>query len=99
MRHVQPNDTSIISPLPKVPAINMTLNLAALTPQSFTDYLKQQTADALAAAFPPSVNIDIYILNVRAGSVACDVILGIMDGNATTATSVLQEITAFYQVS
>ena len=95
---MQPNDTSRISALPTVPGINMTLNLAALTPQSFTDYLKQQAADAIAASFPPSVNIDIYILNVRTGSVVCDVILGIMDGNDTTATTVLQQLTAFQQV-
>lgn len=95
---MQPNDTSTTSPFPTVPAINITLALSALTPQSFTDYLKQQTADALAAAFPSSVNIDVYILNVRAGSVACDVIMGIMDGNTTTAISVLQHMTALYQV-
>ncbi len=95
---LQPNDTSVTSAFPTVPGINITLNLASLNLESFTDYLKQQTADALGAAFPPSVNLDIYILNVRAGSVVCTVVFGVMDGNTTSALSGLEELTNFQMV-
>ena len=96
---MQPNSTSTTSPLPTVPAINITLHATSLNPDSFSDYLKQHTADALAAAFAPSGNVDIWILNVRAGSLLCDVVFAIMDGNMAAAATALMQLTALSQVS
>lgn len=65
----------------------MTVSFAVpdLTVASFTADLKQALIDSIAATLPATANTQIYITNLRDGSLLFDTVVLFLDGDANAA--------------
>lgn len=80
-------DAAPLSTAATIPTLTVPFNLTDLSVDQFTTDLKQQFANAIQATLPDNANVEVYLLNIRAGSVLLDTYVEFLDGNATLASS------------
>lgn len=68
-----------------IPVVTVSFSVPDLTVASFTPDLKQALIDSIAATLPASANTEIYITNIRDGSLLFDTVVLFLDGNANAA--------------
>lgn len=72
-----------------IPVVTLSFSVPDLTVESFTADVEQQMLDAVYATLPVTVNVQLYITNIRLGSLLFDIVSVFLDGN-TTAAGILQ---------
>ena len=70
--------------------VSIPFSVPALTLDTFTDDVKQSLFDAIAAALPATANVQIYITNIRSGTVYFDTVVEFLDGDQDAATTLVE---------
>ena len=82
-----------------IPVVTISYALPDLTLDSFTPDLKQSLVDAIIDALPSTSNVDVYLTNIRSGSVTFDTVISFLDGNTDTAQALSDSVAASATVS
>lgn len=82
-----------------IPVVTISYALPDLTLDSFTPDLKQSLVDAIIDALPSTSNVDVYLTNIRSGSVSFDTVISFLDGNTDTAQALSDSVAASATVS
>ena len=77
-----------------IPIVTISYTLPDLTVDSFTPDLKQGLVDAIISALPSTSNVDVYLTNIRSGSVLFDTVISFLDGNTDTAQALSDSVSA-----
>lgn len=88
-----------ISTATTIPVLTIPFNLTDLSLDAFDTTLKQQFTDAIQATLPDTANVNIFLLNIRAGSVLFDTYIQFLDGNSSAATTLVSEVADAASVS
>lgn len=82
-----------------IPIVTISYALDDLDVSSFTDDLRQDLVLAIVQTLPTSSNVDVYITNIRAGSVLFDTVVQFLDGNSNLAQALSDSVAASASVS
>lgn len=92
-------NAALISTATTIPVLTIPFNLTDLSLDAFDTAVKQQFADAIQATLPDTANVNIFLLNIRAGSVLFNTYIQFLDGNFNTATFLASVVTNATSVS
>ena len=89
MSHVQalPPDAAPVVTVASIPVVTVSFAVPDLTVASFTPDLKQALLDSILATIPATSNTQVYITNLRDGSLLFDTVVLFLDGDTGAAQS------------
>ena len=82
-----------------IPVVTISYALPEVTLQQFTPAVEQSVVDAVTATLPKTSNVNVYLTNIRAGSVSFDTVVQFLDGNTNVAQALADSVAASTSVS
>ncbi|KAK9864486.1 hypothetical protein WJX84_001957 [Apatococcus fuscideae] len=74
--------------------VTISYALPEVTLQQFTPAVEQSVVDAVTATLPTTSNVNVYLTNIRAGSVSFDTVVQFLDGNTNVAQALADSVAA-----
>ncbi len=78
-------DAAPVATAEVIPIVTISYKLDDLSVETFTPDLKTSLVEAIVATLPTTSNVDVYLTNIRPGSVAFDTVVRFLDGNNQVA--------------
>lgn len=78
-------DAAPVATVASIPVVTVSFDVPALTVKTFTPDLQQALVDSILATIPATSNTQVYITNIRAGSVLFDTVILFLDGDTAAA--------------
>ena len=85
MPQALPPDAAPVVTAAAIPVVTVSFAVPDLTVNSFTPDLQQALIDSIAATLPANANTQIYLTNLRDGSLLFDTVVLFLDGNTNAA--------------
>ena len=92
-------DAAPVATAAVIPVVTISYKLDDLSIDAFTDDLKTDLVTAIIAALPATSNVDVYLTNIRPGSVAFDTVVRFLDGSDEVAQALSDSVAASATVS
>ncbi|KAK9845564.1 hypothetical protein WJX84_009636 [Apatococcus fuscideae] len=80
-----PPDAAPVVTAAAIPVVTVSFAVSDLTVASFTPDLKQALLDSITATLPATANTQVYITNIRDGSLLFDTVVLFLDGDTDAA--------------
>ncbi|KAK9864414.1 hypothetical protein WJX84_010922 [Apatococcus fuscideae] len=92
--HTPAPDAAPVATAASIPVVTISYALPAIMLADFTPDVEQAVVDAVTATLPAASNVNVYLTNIRAGSVKFDTVVQFLDGNTDVAQALTESVAA-----